>query len=141
MFFDHQRGSRRPLSLGPTEVRLLEILWRQSAPMTVSELRHELSALAYTTLMTTMDRLHRKGVLERQRRGRAFAYRVHWTRDELLAKMTADEIISLLPRDASRQPVLSLLIDAVARKDVALLDELDALIQTKRKTIRREVPR
>ena len=120
---------------------MLEILWRQTIALTVRDVQQKMPALAYTTLMTTLDRLFRKGVLERELRGRAFAYRTQWSRDELLARMAAEEIVRLLPSHESRRPVLSMLVEAVARRDGALLDELEALIQAKRADATDEEPR
>ena len=61
--------------LGPLEQRVLELLWRSSGPRTVREVQEGLGgALAYTTVMTTLDRLFKKGLLERRREGQAFSY-------------------------------------------------------------------
>jgi predicted transcriptional regulator len=51
--------------------------------------------IAYTTLMTTLDRLHRKGVLDRAIDGRAFSYRPRVTRAEALVSFLADEVGTL----------------------------------------------
>ena len=54
-----------------------------AAEVSVRDLQPEFPGSAYTTLMTTMDRLHRKGVLERRKVGRAFAYRPVSSREQL----------------------------------------------------------
>jgi len=70
---------RRPHGLasvfGALELRVLEALWRRGEDASVRDLMPEFPQAAYTTLMTTLDRLHRKGVLERRKDGRAFLYR------------------------------------------------------------------
>ena len=75
---------RRPHGLaslfGALELRVLEALWRRGADASVRDLMPEFPQAAYTTLMTTLDRLHRKGVLERRKDGRAFHYRPLSTR-------------------------------------------------------------
>jgi predicted transcriptional regulator len=61
---------------GRREFQLLEILW-QHHPLTVTQIRRFLppaAPLAYTTVMTIMDQLHRKGLVSRQKAGRAFRY-------------------------------------------------------------------
>src|SRR5262249_30651314 len=58
--------------LGPLETRVLELLWAQQCPATVGHIRRALPELAYTTIMTTLDRLYRKGLLLRDKDGRAF---------------------------------------------------------------------
>ncbi len=65
------------LTFGELEGRIMRILWRRKAPASVREVHGELTAetpLAYTTVMTVMERLWRKDVLERAPRGRAFEY-------------------------------------------------------------------
>ena len=55
--------------LGPLEERVLDALWTRGCPCSVRDLHPLFPAVAYTTLMTTMDRLHRKGVLAREKHG------------------------------------------------------------------------
>ena len=75
------------------------------------------SSVAYTTVMTTMDRLFKKGLLDRRKVGRAFVYRARATRQEL------------------ENAILSSLVDAVSDQDRALLDELERLIREKRRSL------
>jgi predicted transcriptional regulator len=64
-------------ALGPLEVRVLTLL-RSGEPMAVGALRDQLaregSELAYTTVMTVLSRLHKKGLLRRKREGNRFLY-------------------------------------------------------------------
>ena len=60
---------------GALELRVLDALWRRTGEVAVRDIQPDFPGSAYTTLMTTMDRLHRKGVLERRKVGRAFSYR------------------------------------------------------------------
>jgi predicted transcriptional regulator len=65
--------------LGPLEAEVMGVLWSADAPLNVREVLAALNAgrsvpLAYTTVMTVMSRLARKGVLARSRSGRQFAY-------------------------------------------------------------------
>lgn len=67
-------------ALGELEERIMQVVWKRSGAVTVRDVHDQLSKdpserkLAYTTVMTVMDRLYRKGLLRRQRRGRAFEY-------------------------------------------------------------------
>lgn len=70
--------------LGPLEYRVLATLWTHG-PLTVLEMRPYFPRAAYTTLMTTLDRLYKKGLLIRVRRGRCYVYRPIMSRDELHA--------------------------------------------------------
>jgi predicted transcriptional regulator len=121
---------------GALELRVMEALWRRDAPVSVRDLVNEFDGTAYTTLMTTLDRLHRKGVLDREKRGRAFVYRPRHTREELESGMAVTAIESLLDR-SSAEPVLSYFIDEVSRRDARLLDELERLVQEKRREQKR----
>jgi len=65
--------------LGPLEAEVLSVLWGSGGPMTVRAVAQELNSgrdapLAYTTVMTVMSRLARKGILVRSRSGRGYAY-------------------------------------------------------------------
>ncbi len=137
------RGFRRPrdlakISLGPLEREVMELLWRLDA-MSVRDLHSRLgNRLAYTTLMTTLDRLHRKSLLERHKSGRAFVYAARVSREELEHGIAADVIDELLSRNAqSKAPLLSCFVDAVSACDRKLLDELDRMVRNKRRQLER----
>ena len=122
----------RRAGLGPLEANVLESLWVHACPSTVHNVRASFPGLAYTTLMTTLDRLYRKGLLVRRRRGRAFMYEPRCTRDELLGEMVTGHVAELLGVRGTSTAILSTLVHAVGRRDAALLDELDALVQAER---------
>jgi predicted transcriptional regulator len=122
--------------LGPLETRLLELLWAQRRPATVAHIRRALPELAYTTVMTTLDRLYRKGLLLRDKHGRAFAYAPRYTRAELLSELISGHVSDLLGAAEEGTVLLSTLVRAVGRTDAALLDELDALLQAERLRLR-----
>jgi predicted transcriptional regulator len=123
-------------SLGPLETRLLELLWSRKCALTVRRIRLAVPDLAYTTLMTTVDRLYRKGLLLRHKDGRAFVYEPRWGREQLLTERFSGHLSELLNGSAQRTMVLSTLVRAVGQKDTALLDELDALVQAERLRLR-----
>jgi predicted transcriptional regulator len=116
---------------GALELRVLEAVWRRSAA-SVRDVCEDFPAAAYTTLMTTMERLHKKGVLERRKRGRAFIYRAVHSRPELESGLITRAIQPLLSGD-SAHPVLSCFVDEVSRQDERLLDELERLVREKRR--------
>jgi predicted transcriptional regulator len=135
------RGFRRPraaveAALGDLERGVLERLWSLDRDASVRELQAAFGGTpAYTTLMTTLDRLYKKGLLERRQQGRAFLYRPRVTRDQLHQELAADLIDSLLGQgsDAAR-PVMSTFVQAVEGRDAALLDELEALVRARRRS-------
>ena len=127
------RGTHGFASLfGTLELRVLEALWRRDGGATVRELQPEFTGTAYTTLMTTMDRLHRKGVLAREKAGRAFVYHARYSRREMETSAAARALEPLLEGGRS-EPILSFLIDAVSQHDARLLDELERLVRAKRR--------
>jgi|TARA_B100000745_G_scaffold162793_1_gene106578 predicted transcriptional regulator len=75
---------------GELEAVVMDRLWARGARSTVRELFDELAeqrVIAYTTVMSTMDNLHRKGWLERTRRGKAFDYWPTLSREEHSARL------------------------------------------------------
>jgi predicted transcriptional regulator len=124
--------------LGPLETRLLELLWAQQRAITVRQLRNAFPGRAYTTIMTTLERLYRKGLLRRHQDGRAFAYQPRCTRDELLSELMSGHVTDLLGASQESTVILSTLVRAVGRTDAALLEKLDALVRAERLRLRRE---
>jgi predicted transcriptional regulator len=126
---------RKPSGLasvfGALELRVLEALWRRG-DATVRDICEDFPAAAYTTLMTTMERLHKKGVLLREKSGRAFVYRPASSRAEMESGFMTRALQPLLSGDSAR-PVLSSFVDEVSRHDERLLDELERLVREKRK--------
>jgi predicted transcriptional regulator len=119
--------------LGPLETRVLEVLWERGEAACVRDLQPRFPGVAYTTLMTTLDRLFRKGVLHRDKQGRAFFYRPQFSRDELQSQRAGSALATMLPGDASAvRPILSLFVDAVGDRDRSLLDELETLVRARR---------
>jgi predicted transcriptional regulator len=119
--------------LGPLERRVLEALWAREAPATVRDLVPVFPDAAYTTLMTTLDRLHRKGMLSRQKSGRAFLYQPRLGRSEFERARTAEAFRSAVASaDGSLAPLVSCLVDAVGERDRELLDELEQLVAARR---------
>jgi len=125
-------------SLGDLERDVMAIVWAHGET-TVREACQRLgSSVAYTTVMTTMDRLFKKRLLGRRKLGRAFVYKAAATRREMEGAVAVELMQSLLDRDGSGTlPVLSSLVDAVSDRDRALLDDLERLIREKRRAIDR----
>lgn len=127
-----RRKSGLAAVFGTLELRVLEAMWARGGEANVRDMLDAFPNAAYTTLMTTMDRLHRKGVLERRRDGRAFVYRTVSSREAMESGLVARALEPLL-KGASAQPVLSCLVDEVSRHDEKLLDELERLVREKRR--------
>src|SRR5437867_13424678 len=102
-FFHFRTSSSQ---LGPLEQRLLEALWARGNATVRELLEDGHDALAYTTLMTTLDRLFKKKVLTRQAEGRAFRYAPQYTRGALHRGAAGDGFVPLV--DARPGAALSL---------------------------------
>jgi predicted transcriptional regulator len=80
---------------GELESVIMHRVWDHGLPVTVrelfDELRHE-RVIAYTTVMTTMDNLHRKGWLTRVKEGKAYRYTATASRDEYSARLMREAL-------------------------------------------------
>jgi predicted transcriptional regulator len=132
------RGFRPPReavisSLGSLEQKVLDAAWqlREANVRDVVDVLDD--AFAYTTVMTTLDRLYKKGYLDRKKDGRAFVYTPRMTREELQVGLAGDVIAGLIDGATKRvEPVLASIVDAVSEKDRKLLDELERLVKEKK---------
>ncbi|MEV5704761.1 BlaI/MecI/CopY family transcriptional regulator [Actinoallomurus sp. NPDC052274] len=110
---------RRPA--GMLEDAVLAALWQGGRPMSPADVQAVLpGAPAYTTVTTTLARLHRKGLAARTRVGRGFVYSPNV--DE--AAHTATAMHDLLQRRHDRAAVLARFVSDLAPEDERLLQQL-----------------
>lgn len=130
----HLRASSS--QLGPLEQRLLEALWKRGTA-TVRELMQQgYDDLAYTTVMTTLDRLFKKNLLTREAEGRAFRYKPRFTREELHREVAGQAFRQLLDASPGATLPLSYLVEILTERDAQLLDDLRDLVEAKRRALR-----
>jgi predicted transcriptional regulator len=123
-----------PGALGPLEMLVMETLWERGKS-TVRDVVTRLNrSLAYTTVMTTLDRLYKKGMLERRVTARAYSYWPRWSRQEWDQKRAGDMVTGFLagPQPSSGSLLISCLVEALGQYDLALLDEMERKIRMKR---------
>lgn len=118
---DH-RGRRQQGSL---EGAVLQYLQESRRPRTAGEVRAWLNGdadngLAYTTVVTVLSRLHEKGLLDRLKQGRSFAYVA--VADE--ARLTARRLKDVLEHGPDREAVLTHFVGDLSVRDAALLRRL-----------------
>jgi predicted transcriptional regulator len=80
---------------GDLEAVIMQLVWDHDRPVTVRDLFDELRqerAIAYTTVMSTMDNLHRKGWLERVKEGKAYRYAATASREEYSARLMREAL-------------------------------------------------
>lgn len=111
--------------LGELEAAVMDVLWGSDEPHRVRDVRARLAderPLAYTTVMTVLDNLHRKGWVRREMDGRAYLYRSAATREEETARALRD----LLDSSGDPEAVLLHFARSVSeRESTVLRDALD----------------
>lgn len=128
--------SLQRLQLGPLEVDVMEAMWQFGASNVRDVVGRLERKLAYTTVMTTLDRLFKKGLLKREMTDRAFVYLPKVTRKDWDRRRAGEMMAGFLTGpEESRQLLLSCLVDAVGTHDAMLLDELEKKIQRKREEL------
>jgi predicted transcriptional regulator len=97
-------GSVRIMSrLGELERAVMEVLWERATPATAREVGRTLADrdLAYTTVMTVLDRLAKKGFVQREQVGRAWSYTPTASREAYITRLMLDALDLTGDRDAA----------------------------------------
>ena len=118
--------------LGKLETAVMEAVWR-AGNGTVREVRRALGpdARAYTTIMTTLDRLYQKGMLQRRAEGAAYRYEPALSRGEYWSGRARMLMRGLI--DSGGADALTAFVDAASDEDDDNLETLAALIERKRR--------
>ena len=117
---------------GELEAAIMDCLWARTRPASVRDVLGELHTgkqLAYTTVMTVLDNLHRKGVVTREMSGRAWLYQPAYTREEHTARMLRE----VLGNSGDRQAAL---MHFVADLDPDAVADLNAAVKAAKKRAR-----
>lgn len=122
-------------SLFDLEAEIMEIVWKRCwdefAVTDVHEVLEDQREIAYTTVMTTVSRLHDKELLTRRKDGRRYLYRSTMNRPEFIEAMTREVLGSLPPM--GHEAAVAFLVERVADADEEELDRLEALIRKRRR--------
>ena len=125
------------MALGQLERQVLDQAW-QRGEVSVRDIFIAFEEkIAYTTLMTTLDRLFKKRLLDRRKNGRAFLYVPAVSREEFEHGIREDVIDGLLS-GAEVGPILACIVETVSENDRRLLDELDRLVREKKRELKRK---
>ena len=139
-FQNSSAGAPKPSStiLGPLEFSVIEVLWKHGEKNVRDVTSLLTRPLAYTTVMTTLDRLYKKGLLNRKKVDRAFFYRARFTQEEIDRQRAQEFMAPFLENGGEMRSVLvSCLIDSASQNDDAILVELERRIQLKREELGR----
>src|SRR5262245_42436067 len=115
-------------SLGELELRVMEAVWDEP-PSTVREVADRMRAdtnRAYTTVMTTLDRLHRKGLVNRTKHKLAWRYAAAMSR-AVYERTEADTLVAALLAEHGDTALVAFVEAASAEPSV--LDRLAALVE------------
>jgi len=124
--------------MGHLELTIMETLWERGKGNVHDVVRWLDRPLAYNTVMTTLDRLYKKGLLKRSKQERAYVYMPRLSRPAWQRQKAQDLVSGFLagPRPVG-EILVSCLIDAVGQHDAALLDDLEEKIRRKRRDLDR----
>ena len=114
---------------------MMELLWRTPS-QTVNEVEEQLRKkreIAHTTVLTTLDRMYRKGYLTREKQGKAFVYEPSYSREQFERTMAQEVLGALL--GGLGEPVLSTFVELVST-DEGKLERLEELIKAKREGVK-----
>lgn len=121
--------------LGDLEAAVMDVLWDRQAPASVRQVLDEVNSdgrsLAYTTVMTVLENLHRKGFVTRERIGRAWIYSTAQSREQHTASVMGEALAS----SADREATLLRFVEAMSPIE---LQRLRALIDDRLPDPRRE---
>lgn len=112
--------------MGALEAEVLDVLWRADGAVTPGDVRAAMDAdLAYTTIMTILVRLWEKGLVERTKQGRAYAYAAVVSE----ADLAANRMRAALAGASDRTATMSRFVDGLDEREAdalrALLGEAD----------------
>jgi len=119
---------------------MLDGLWVRGSATVRELVERGCQDLAYTTVMTTLDRLFKKGLLTRSEDGRAFRYAPRFSREELHRQAAGHAFRQLLDASPASSLPLSFLVEILGERDEQLLEDLRRLVDRKRRELgQREV--
>ncbi len=118
-----------PKPLGELEQLIMNVVWRQASATVrdVHVLLQEKRGIAYTTVMTTMDRLTKKGILQRHKIGKAYSYQAAQTESEL-SHATTHAIFDMVLNQYGDLAIAQF-IDTVERFDPEKFTALKRLVE------------
>jgi predicted transcriptional regulator len=114
---------RRSRPFGDLEASVMDVLWNAGRPLLVRDVVDSIRperALAYTTIMTVLDNLHRKGWLDRARDGRAWRYEPRLDRQAYTAMLMREALVV----SDDRTGVLARFVEEIDPEDAAALADL-----------------
>lgn len=129
-------------ALGPLELEVMRIVWTMPDACVRDVVERLERPLAYTTIMTTLDRLYKKGLLDRKRQSgeRAFLYTARQTQAEWESQRAGGVLAGFFATATpARDLFASFFVDAMEQHDPQMLDMLEEKIRQKREELAKGV--
>jgi len=127
----------RKIRLGPLEERLLSAVCQRPDGITIRELRESTDGRAYITIVTTLNRLRKKGLVGRiaiqGTKVVTFRYVPRFTMAEVERDVAGHAIRQVLGLELSGPLLLSRIVEEIGEHDAELLEELGRLVDEKRR--------
>lgn len=130
-FKPHKAGLGRVL--GDIEKAIMDVLWVRGE-VTGREIFEEAGrerSLAFTTVLTVMDRLLKKGLIKRMKRGRLFVYTASMSRDDFVKQVSQEVLQGIL--DISASSAATSFVDILYKTSPEEIDRLSKLIEERKK--------
>lgn len=131
-FKPHKAGLGRVL--GELEKSVMDVLW-EKGEATGREVLEEIGRdrpLAFTTVLTVMDRLLKKGLIKRIKRGRLFVYAPSMSRDDFVRQVSREVLQGIL--DISASSAASSFVDILYKTSPEEIERLSKLIEERKKS-------
>jgi len=128
----------RKIRLGPLEQRVLSAIWRRPNGMTIRELRDRADmGRAYITIVTTLNRLRKKGLVDRiaveGAKVTTFRYVPRFTMAEVERDVASNAIRQVLGLGVAGPLLVSRIVEEISDHDAEMLKELGRLVDEKRR--------
>ncbi|WP_163877176.1 BlaI/MecI/CopY family transcriptional regulator [Paenibacillus favisporus] len=127
--FNYQgRGLER--FFGPLEAKVMDVIWSRLEAVTIKEVNAKISEdkpMSFNTIMTVMNRLVDKGILQKKLQGKSYVYSPVLTKEQFLEEQSKELSYDLVKEFGSR--AVAHMIDAMEQVDPDLLDQLEKQIE------------
>lgn len=124
------QGSGLSRFFGPLEAKIMDAIWSRAEPVTIKEVNAVISEdkpMSFNTIMTVMNRLVNKGILQRKLLSKTYAYSAVVTKEQFLEKQSKELSYDLVKEFGSL--AVTHMIDAMEQVDPELLHQLERQIR------------
>ena len=122
-FLRFREGNISPL--GTLEEKIMEVLWRKNTPLSVKEIHQELGKKhAYTTLLTITTRLYYKGLLKREKIGKAYSYSPKFSKEEFQQEILKSLVHFLLRESCLASSFFQGIVEEITPEEKEFLKKL-----------------